>query len=193
MGDIKIKVLNALSLGPLAAADLFCIFLNPYKEMSGEASIRRAEEAFSYNRQIIEDLANRKRFNQLVYLLKKQGIVSVDGKRRRSRVISLTGSGLSLLNKSAENKFPTGEYKVAQATDFKIIAFDIPETERKKRRWLRSVLCSMEFEMIQKSVWAGRVVIPEDFISDLKELNIIDKVEIFTINKLGSLEKLSIK
>src|SRR3990172_4751526 len=44
--------------------------------------------------------------------------------------------------------------------------------------------------MIQKSVWSGKTKLPQEFISQLHELNLLSYVEIFTISKTGSLKKL---
>jgi hypothetical protein len=45
--------------------------------------------------------------------------------------------------------------------------------------------------MIHQSVWVGKGEIPEDFVKDLGNLNILEFVEIFEISKTGSLNKIS--
>ena len=67
-----------------------------------------------------------------------------------------------------------------------VISFDIPEKERRKRDWLRFALKQLNFHMIQKSVWWGKTKIPKEFIDCLKELKIIDYVEIFRVIKSAS-------
>ena len=47
----------------------------------------------------------------------------------------------------------------------------------------------MNFRILQKSVWIGKVKIPKEFIDDLKELNMINYVEIFEISRGGSLRQ----
>ncbi len=44
--------------------------------------------------------------------------------------------------------------------------------------------------MAQKSVWIGKTKVPQKFLNDLDDLDISDYVEIFTVNKSGSLRKL---
>ena len=68
-----------------------------------------------------------------------------------------------------------------------IVAFDIPEKERRKRDWLRSSLRHLGLKMIQKSVWIGKIKLPDDFIKDIGVLNLAQFVHIFEVGKEGSL------
>ena len=83
-----------------------------------------------------------------------------------------------------------GRYKTESDDELKIIIFDIPEKERQKRDWLRSVLKNLKFSMLQKSVWAGKIKLPKQFLEDLSKNKIIPYVDIFTISKRVSLRKL---
>ena len=83
-----------------------------------------------------------------------------------------------------------GRYKTESDDELKIIIFDIPEEERQKRDWLRSVLKNLKFSMLQKSVWVGKGKLPKEFINDLSKYKIISYVDIFAISKYGSLRKL---
>jgi hypothetical protein len=42
--------------------------------------------------------------------------------------------------------------------------------------------------MVQQSFWIGKTKIPQEFIKDLKKMNLIDYVEFFQAEKLGSLQ-----
>jgi hypothetical protein len=44
--------------------------------------------------------------------------------------------------------------------------------------------------MVQKSLWLGKVKIPEEFLVDIRKLSLLDYVEIFEITKTGSLKNL---
>lgn len=81
--------------------------------------------------------------------------------------------------------------KAENGPTFIIVAFDIPEREKRKRNWLRQSLCRMGLSMVQKSVWIGRVKLPEDFIESLRHLKLADCVEIFEITKTGTLKHLA--
>ena len=70
----------------------------------------------------------------------------------------------------------------------KVIIFDIPEKERYKRDWIRVSLLQLGFKMLQKSVWIGKVKIPEEFINDLKFMKIHSCVHIFSAEKLGTID-----
>ena len=72
-----------------------------------------------------------------------------------------------------------------------IVVFDVPEKERRKRDWLRSVLKRLELKMVQKSVWIGKVKIPKELLDDLFNLKLLDYVEIFEVSKSGSLRQLT--
>src|SRR3989339_151600 len=83
------------------------------------------------------------------------------------------------------------DYKKEIDGVLKIIAFDIPEREKSKRRWLCSVLKNLGFEMRQKSVWVGRSRLPVYFIKDISRLGLLDCVDIFEVAKKGSLNDLN--
>ena len=185
---IKIKILTCLASGPIKAIDLFSIFLNPY-----ENPIKRME----YNDRDInsinkwqEDREEKKKFSRLVYLMKREGIIESTGRRGVSGVLNITKRGKSLVKSSGRSYL---DQKPEEDNCYKIIAFDIPEKERKKRKWLRGTLACLGFTMIQQSVWFGRSKIPKEFTEDLVSKEIFNKVEILTIDKLGSLNKLNIR
>lgn len=60
-----------------------------------------------------------------------------------------------------------------------IIAFDVPEQDKKKRDWLRIELRCLGFVPIQKSVWFGPSPLPEKFLKALSELGILSCVKFF--------------
>lgn len=62
-----------------------------------------------------------------------------------------------------------------------IIAFDIPETKRRERTWLRSQLKAFGYVMLQKSLWRGPSPLPKEFKERLKVLKIETGVKTFTI------------
>src|SRR3990167_838001 len=70
-----------------------------------------------------------------------------------------------------------------------IVIFDIPERERRKRAWLRLALKNIGLKLIQRSVWMGKVKIPKEFLDDIRELHLVNFVEIFEITKSGSLNQ----
>lgn len=90
--------------------------------------------------------------------------------------------------------FPSKKkYIPKPAKDFIIVAFDITETERKRRDWLRSCLVGFGFSQLQKSVWVGNWGIPEEFLRDLKDLKMFPCVHIFSVSKRGTITEIAQK
>ena len=60
-----------------------------------------------------------------------------------------------------------------------IIAFDIPEREKKKRNWLRAELTRLGFEMLQKSLWFGPSPLSQEFLTSLHDFHILPYIKFF--------------
>jgi DNA-binding PadR family transcriptional regulator len=124
--------------------------------------------------------------------LLKDGLVRKEGFGRKI-YLAITKKGkerLNLLEERAKiNLSPTKSKSLKKKSDrVIIISYDISEKESWKRLWLRKNLINLGFIMIQKSVWCGKVQLPHEFIDDLKTLNLIEKVQIFSPDKLGTLK-----
>jgi len=133
----------------------------------------------------------RARHRDLIYRLKKDGLVEEKVKKEK-KYFFLTDKGIEKVIKLEErvkNKLPENNYKLISDERFSIIIFDVPESERRKRDWIRNVLKNLKFKMVQKSVWIGKIKIPKEFVDDLFKLKMDKYVEIFGINKAGSLKK----
>lgn len=133
------------------------------------------------------------RFNDFLYRLKKDGLVE-ESKREDGRFLEITAKGKIILQKIKSRILPDNKkYRNEDEGVFKIIIFDVPESEAKKRVWLRCALRHLNFKMLQKSVWAGKAKLPREFLDDLNRTNLFPYVEIFAINKSGSLSQLGMK
>jgi DNA-binding transcriptional regulator PaaX len=62
-----------------------------------------------------------------------------------------------------------------------IIAFDIPEGNRRSRVWLRNQLKIFGYTMLQRSLWFGPGPLPKEFYSRLVMLDIKKCIKIFKI------------
>lgn len=60
-----------------------------------------------------------------------------------------------------------------------IVAFDIPKKFERERRWLRAELLSLNFSMVQKSVWLGPSPLPKEFIENLNEFKLLPCIKFF--------------
>ena len=194
-GENRLKVFELLENSILAIDEILFVFSLPYGSSFHkiEASLRKYREKRDlYIRQMRQNKENQNRFKHFMYHLRKEGLVENIGKDN-GMFIKLTSSGKKLLHKlrrRKEQSLPESKYPIQEKDELKIIIFDIPEAEKRKRAWLRSVLRNLEFTMIQKSVWSGKTKLPQEFISQLHKLNLLSYVEIFTISKTGSLKKL---
>jgi len=180
------KLLEILSDGAIATAALFAtIATSKYGSSSS-----RVEREFWSNVEKIESLIHdpvelkkeRRNFYSMISKLKKDGLIE-----KTDNKWLITTKGKKWLREALGLK--KKEYKPEKGT-LKIVIFDIPEKLRKRRDWLRSVLRELGFEMLQKSVWIGKVKIPQEFIMDLQTAEIVDYVDIFEITKTGSLHQI---
>ena len=168
------------------------------------ASFRRVGEVryrLSLERQERKDKEEREmkvqqRIHSFLYHLKKEGFVR-ESEEENHKKLELTTAGrrkLDLLRSELDKKLKSALpevtlYEKKRGDRYIIIVFDIPEKERRKRAWLRSVLKNLGFAMLQKSVWLGKAKLPENFILDLKRLNLFEFIEILSITKSGTLRQ----
>lgn len=114
-------------------------------------------------------------FRQNLFRLRKKGIIA-----DRGEVVCLSG-GRALKRERGprsiiKNSAPDGPEKI-------LMSFDVPETKRRERDWLRNQLKFWNFEMIQKSLWFGQGPLPRDFNNRLKILGIFQNIRVFKIHK----------
>lgn len=64
-----------------------------------------------------------------------------------------------------------------------IVMFDIPETKKAEREWLRWHLKKFNYSMIQKSVWVGPSPLPKEFLDYVKKIDIKDGLKTFKLAK----------
>jgi len=64
-----------------------------------------------------------------------------------------------------------------------IISFDIPESQRVLRNWLRNQIKIFGYEMLQQSLWLGPGPLPPTFLKRLEEFGIKKNIKIFPIRK----------
>ena len=190
-GDITIKILEAVADTAEGIGDFIDVFLSA----GYGASMGKFNYELSKRERNKENAALRRRMLQRYYSLlrhlEEQGLIERK-KKSDNILIRITREGrkkLFALKKSKKENIPVREYDVAGNALKKliIIAFDIPEHSKRKREWLRRTLRGLHMRMIQKSVWAGKITLPKEFLSDLKDHNLLDYIEIFEISKTGSL------
>ena len=125
----------------------------------------------------------------LISYLEKQGLIE---KSQNHRIINilLTPKGKNRIKeKEKEAAFAARYSKIEGDKNTTIVMFDIPESKRGKRAWLRAVLVNMGFKMVQQSVWTAKKKLPASFLKDLQHFNLLRYVEIFIAQKEGTLKR----
>lgn len=125
-------------------------------------------------------------FSAILCRLRKQGLVARRGKRRRS-YWSLSAKGKLTLEGIEPKSNPLAHLPPLDKIP-RLVIFDIPERERKKRDAIRQELLACDFRQLQKSVWLGYRPLPEDFFGLLDEFNLKKCVHILTVRDTGTIE-----
>ena len=155
------------------------------KQAMRQAKRERSEQEFSREERV--------RYYKLLSALRRDGLIAERHSAGR-KFLELTKKGiarLTALRKRSERALPPQHYEAESSERFTIVAFDIPESERRKRNWLRNTLRHLRLHMIQKSVWMGKVRLPKQFFDDLAKLHLVNYVEVFEITRTGTLRHLA--
>jgi DNA-binding transcriptional regulator PaaX len=187
----RLKILGFIESTAQFIDDVLFVFSLPYGTSYSRMEFLAAKRQGIILRTKINRRTQR-RFNDFVYKLRRDGFI-FEQRKKNGKIFNLTSKGCELLKKlklKKANDLPKVDYKSEKDDSVKIIIFDVPEEERRKRDWLRWALTNLKFNMLQKSVWVGRSKIPEEFISDLDKFKMLAYVEIFAITKTGSLREI---
>lgn len=187
-GGLTLKVLEFLSDAVFTTVQLSEFFLTDYvtsyRRLRGLPEYRLKSKKYDPN--YIENI-NKQRLYDLLYRLRKDGFIQ----KTKSGVWKITKKGISKKSLLKSRKaLPATNYQSKAALEWKIVIFDIPERDKRKRVWIRFALKRIGFKMLQRSVWIGKVALPEKFIEDLSRMGLLSYVEILAITKSGSLKHL---
>ncbi len=117
--------------------------------------------------------------------LKRQGLVERVGSKQNT-LWHVTPKGKEW-RKAHDQHLNIGQPRTDGIT--RLVIFDIPEYDRKKRTAVRTELFGCNFRQLQKSVWIGTCPLPESFIMLLDELDLKGKVYIFSVRERGTIDK----
>lgn len=189
-GDFTLKILEIIKDVSYGTSDLIIAFLNSGYGAS-YFKLDRELDKLQRKREINElKKEERHRFYNLLYKLSREGLIA----RTKEDKWEVRKKGIEkfeALKSRSNTNLPDRKYKLQRNTEITIVAFDIPEIYRSKRDWLRKIISSLGFSKIQKSVWIGKAKLPEQLIEDLHKANILPYLEIFTINKKGTIKEIS--
>ncbi len=184
----RLKVLETIIGVALGTGDLIVAILDsPYGSSLGklqykikQREVERSRNAHAWN--------EKQRVRVCLSRLKKQGFIEQHGKIWK---ITKTGKQkLRELKKKTFLSYPIAHYATEKSNELIIISYDIPETEKRKRVWLRKQLTEMGFTLLQKSVWVGKIKLPRKFMDDLNYLNLMSTIHIFAVTKTGTVQNL---
>lgn len=101
------------------------------------------------------------------YRLIKKGLIELDDKR----MPRLTAKG--------QRKAMTYQPERLKFGAHLIVIFDIPESERRKRRRLRMILQELSFRKVQQSVWETKYDYREHLRAEIAEMNLQEYVQVY--------------
>ena len=126
---------------------------------------------------------SRRTVSSLLSRLKKQKLVIRTGEGRNA-FWRLTKRGKIWLHTHSESI----REELPRDGITRLVIFDIPERERRKRTLLRTELIACQFQKLQRSVWIGFNPLPERFIRFLDDLHLKNHVHIFSVREGGTIE-----
>jgi len=192
-GELLLKALDMLERLTYTTADFVGDFLASSK--SNYLPLRNSvvKHHRTLAEDLIEELHERQRFYNLITRLQRDKLIQKTEKSR-SAIWKITKRGKEKLQELKRNIFllkPPASYKAESSKEFIIVSFDIPEENRHKRDWLRSVLKNLGLQMLQKSVWIGKIKIPLALLEDFKKVRVLDYLEIFSVGKTGTIKHIT--
>lgn len=126
----------------------------------------------------------RRDMSSILWRLQSQGLVERKGSARKSSW-RLTSKGESWHASKKEKE----QEKREKDGITRLVIFDIPEQERRKRDVIRAELVGYNFQQLQKSVWIGEYPLPKAFVALVDDLNLNGKLHIFSIRERGTITK----
>lgn len=93
----------------------------------------------------------------------------------------LTPAGKRYLNKKA-NSLRDFDFRFPKDSPRNLIVmFDVPETKKAEREWLRWHLKKFGYIMIQRSVWVGPSPLPKEFLNYIEKIKLKSAIKTFKL------------
>lgn len=166
-----IATLILKKLGEIGYGSIDAFFPAKYPEARMWRQILGLDKSYKFSKQT---------FHSILWRLQKQKLVE-----RNASGWGATDLGRRLIQKV---KYSFSGALPKEDGIIRLVIFDIPEYERKKRVWLRLELIACGFTMLQKSVWIGYRPLPKDFFEALEDLGLRKFTHIVSIEHSGTLE-----
>lgn len=182
---MKYGAINRTVLAHLAESGKLMIgaFFPP--EHSGVKLTRTVLGVYSmnYSRQ-----ATKQALSATLCRLKKQGLITSSGPKKKM-IWAITKEGRKSLKQHPLRILQSSCRLPPEDGLTRLVTFDIPERERKKRRWLRAELITCGFRPLHRSVFIGKRPLPSEFIKKISDLRLNRYMHIVGIEKSGTLNK----
>lgn len=104
-------------------------------------------------------------------------------------LVALDPEGIPRLTKKGLQKAKFYKPKRLNKEVCLMVTFDIPESERWKRRRFRAVLREFRFSQAQKSVWISKYDFRTLLLSEIKEIGLEDYIDVYEAHRLDIYKK----
>jgi hypothetical protein len=184
-GDLIYKILNSLNDTAFDQVD----FVNAFLRAGYGASFGKIDYELNkiQDKRIIRQIEKEKilKFKNYLARLKNNGLIL----ENKAKQIYLSEKGKKKLNKFKNSPLLNKEdYKKKKGERVIVISYDVPIAFNRERNILRDMLQMLGFNLVHKSVWVGKVLLPEKFVDNLSKLGILEYVEILEVTKNGTLK-----
>lgn len=117
-------------------------------------------------------------FTNTVYRLRKNGFID-----KKSGKWILTKPGKEYFENKRKLSLKFSSPFVLNAPKNLLLMFDIPESKRAERNWLRWHLKEFQYYMIQQSVWVGPSPLPKKFTTHIEKMGLNLYIKTFKLAK----------
>ncbi|OGF64346.1 hypothetical protein A2661_02435 [Candidatus Giovannonibacteria bacterium RIFCSPHIGHO2_01_FULL_45_24] len=171
MKKLNLTKLVLKTVGEMGIATLDSFFPKKYPQARLWRQLLSLDSDYQFKRQT---------FSVILTRLQKQGLVE-----RKNNKWGITNFG----KKFIKNMKTADVFDLPQKDGIlRLVIFDVPERERRRRDWLRLELIACDFKLLQKSVWMGERPLPQEFLENLEEMNLLPHIHIFTVYKRGTIK-----
>ncbi len=190
--ELMLTALQYQAEGALTMLDFLLSATDP-AEMRRRLHCPGRYERTWFSKSWAEMYRDRQQFYNTLNYLKNQGLVVKRNVKKKTRwILTPEGAEKAARYRKSRNdplSFRSIDFSPPSGLGITIVAFDIPERERRKRDWIRACLVAMGFDKLQKSVWVTRGTVDEDFMHALRERDLLHNVHIFSVTKQGTIHR----
>lgn len=123
----------------------------------------------------------------LLCRLRKEGLVAHTGPKSKT-VWKITEKGRKRLRDTPSQVFTIPDFELPpEDSIIRLVSFDIPERERRKRDWLRKILLASDYRILHKSVFIGKRPLPDEALEDIATIGLKPYIHLVSIDKKGTL------